>query len=84
MYRYEIWDRTSPVGTIPTDVIVKSVPSEGAVYVIYHGDMPVLIQGYDPQAVGLVPMDEETARSRAEDEVKARNTDAEKGETTCS
>jgi len=69
-YRVELWDKQSSINNVPPEVILQDVPkhpdgSYGEVYLIYIDGNLVYLQKHDPEQVGFVPMDANTALEKA-------------------
>jgi hypothetical protein len=69
-YRVELWDKQTPINNVPPEVILQDVPkhpdgSYSEVYLIYIDGNLVYLQKHDPEQVGFVPMDADTALAKA-------------------
>lgn len=71
-YHYVIWDEVSPIGGHPANYWREiwarngEWPEGGKVFLLYIDGHLRLVQPHDPLSSGHVPMDEETARARAQ------------------
>lgn len=67
-YKIEIWDERSPLAGQPPEYWRQrgDWPEGGKVYLIYVDGNLRIVQPHDPEQAGFVPMDEATARARAE------------------
>lgn len=75
-YRIQIWDEVTPLNGLSPEFLRQhwghEWPEGGKVYLIYVDGALRIIQYFDPNHSGFVPMDEQTALARAQEYVDAR------------
>lgn len=72
-FRYEIWDKKSPINGITAKAVIKSRNySIGQAYLIYIDNELVYFQDHDPNKTGYVKMKKKQAQKIAEDFIQQK------------
>ncbi len=64
-FRVEIWDKKTPINGVAPEQILTDTPAGGEVYLIYIDGNLVYLQKHDPDQIGFVAMDANTALAKA-------------------